>query len=141
MNKKHYANQARLKRHRRVRKRVEGTPVRPRLSVFRSATNIYAQVIDDAQRRTIVAASSNDPDFATFAKRGPALPDGEEVASAIKGLTANARIKQAWLVGELIAQRAKAQGIGKVVFDRGGYIYHGRVAALAEGARHGGLEF
>jgi large subunit ribosomal protein L18 len=141
MNKKHYANQARLKRHRRVRKRVEGTPVRPRLSVFRSATNIYAQVIDDAQRRTLVAASSNDPEFATFTKRGPALPDGEEVAPAIKGLTKNARVKQAWLVGELIAQRAKAQGIGKVVFDRGGYIYHGRVAALAEGARHGGLEF
>lgn len=141
MNKKHFANQARLKRHRRVRKRVEGTPVRPRLSVFRSATNIYAQVIDDAQRRTLVAASSNDPDFATFARGGPAMPDGEEVAPAIKGLAKNSRVKQAWLVGELIAQRAKAQGIGKVVFDRGGYIYHGRVAALAEGARHGGLEF
>jgi large subunit ribosomal protein L18 len=141
MNKKHNANQARLKRHRRVRKRVEGTVARPRLSVFRSAANIYAQVIDDTQRRTLVAASSNDPEFATFAKGGPALPEGEEVAQAIKGLTKNARVKQAWLVGELVAQRAKAQGIGKVVFDRGGYIYHGRVAALAEGARHGGLEF
>jgi large subunit ribosomal protein L18 len=141
MNKKHYANQARLKRHQRVRKRVSGTPIRPRLSVFRSATNIYAQVIDDTLGQTLVAASSNDPDFVTFAKRGPTMPDGEEVAPAIKGLSKNVRVKQAWLVGELVAQRAKAKGIGKVVFDRGGYIYHGRVAALAEGARHGGLEF
>ncbi len=141
MHKKHDANGARLKRHRRVRKRVSGTPVRPRLSVFRSATSIYAQVVDDSQGTTLVAASSNDSEFATFAKSGPAIPDGEEVAEAIKGLTKNSRVKQAWVVGELIAQRAKAKGIAKVVFDRGGYLYHGRVAAVAEGARHGGLEF
>jgi large subunit ribosomal protein L18 len=141
MHKKHDANQARLKRHRRVRKRVNGTTERPRLSVFRSATDIYAQVIDDAQGATIVAASTLDPELKKLAKGTPKMPEGEEVAEAIKGLTGNARVKQAWQVGELVAQRAKAKGIAKVVFDRGGYIYHGRVAAVAEGARHGGLEF
>lgn len=141
MYKKHYANQARLRRHRRVRKRVSGTPVRPRLSVFRSGTNIYAQVIDDNRGITLLAASSIEPDYASRAKKGIAIPEGDEVATAIKGLTKNKRVQQAWLVGEIVAERAKAKGIEKVVFDRGGYIYHGRVAALAEGARHGGLEF
>jgi large subunit ribosomal protein L18 len=140
MIKKHYANQARLRRHQRVRKRISGTAERPRLAVFRSSTHMYAQVIDDALGQTLVAASSNDPDFAKSAGKGPVIPE-EDVAEAIKGLTANRRVKQAWQVGELIAQRAKAHGIDKVVFDRGGYLYHGRVAALAEGARHAGLDF
>jgi large subunit ribosomal protein L18 len=143
MIKKQYANQARLRRHRRVRKKVAGTRERPRLAVFRSATHMYAQVIDDTLGRTLVAASSNDPEFAkTFGKtpKGSVIPE-EDVAEAIKGLTANRRVQQAWQVGQLIAQRAKAQGIEKVVFDRGGYLYHGRVAALAEGARHAGLDF
>ena len=140
MIKKQYANQARLRRHRRVRKKVSGTQERPRLAVFRSASHMYAQVIDDTLGRTLVAASSNDPDFAKSAGKGAAIPE-EDVADAIKGLTANRRVKQAWQVGELIAQKAKAQGIEKVVFDRGGYLYHGRVAALAEGARHAGLDF
>jgi len=143
MIKKNYANQARLRRHRRVRNKLAGTSARPRLAVFRSTTHMYAQVIDDTLGRTLAAASSNDPEFAkTFAKDAKsALIPEENVAEAFKGLAANRRVKQAWQVGQLIAQRAKAQGIEKVVFDRGGYLYHGRVAALAEGARYAGLDF
>jgi large subunit ribosomal protein L18 len=141
MIKKQYSNQARLRRHQRVRKKVSGTSQRPRLAVFRSATQIYAQVIDDTRNHTLVAASSRDPQFAAEAKKTEALTDNDETAVAIKGLSKNKRVVQAWQVGQVIAQRAKALGITAVVFDRGGYIYHGRVAALAEGARKGGLDF
>ena len=141
MIKKQYSNQARLRRHQRVRKKVSGTSQRPRLAVFRSATQIYAQVIDDTRNHTLVAASSRDPQFAAEAKKTEALSENDETAAAIKGLTKNKRVVQAWQVGQVIAQRAKALGITSVVFDRGGYIYHGRVAALAEGARKGGLDF
>ncbi len=165
MIKKQYANQSRVRRHLRVRKRVEGTPNRPRLSVFRSANDIYAQVIDDAQKRTLVFASSREADAAGVALAAldtlAATPapvaaetggDGAEpsaaagaaaggLPAALKGLDKNRRVRQAFQVGQLIAQRAKAAGIERVVFDRGGYIYHGRVAALAEGARAGGLDF
>lgn len=141
MIKKQYSNQARLRRHQRVRKKVSGTSQRPRLAVFRSATQIYAQVIDDTRNHTLVAASSRDPQFAAEAKKTEALTESDETAAAIKGLTQNKRVIQAWQVGQVIAQRAKALGITAVVFDRGGYIYHGRVAALAEGARKGGLDF
>ena len=141
MIKKQYSNQARLRRHQRVRKKVSGTSQRPRLAVFRSATQIYAQVIDDTRNHTLVAASSRDPQFAAEAKKTEALTESDETAAAIKGLTNNKRVIQAWQVGQVIAQRAKALGITSVVFDRGGYIYHGRVAALAEGARKGGLDF
>ncbi|HEX5158808.1 MAG TPA: 50S ribosomal protein L18 [Ktedonobacterales bacterium] len=141
MIKKQYSNQARLRRHQRVRKKVSGTSQRPRLAVFRSATQIYAQVIDDTRNHTLVAASSRDPQFAAEAKKTEALTESDETAAAIKGLTKNKRVVQAWQVGQVIAQRAKALGITAVVFDRGGYIYHGRVAALAEGARKGGLDF
>ncbi len=109
----------RLHRHKRVRGKVSGTPERPRLNVFRSETNIYAQIIDDTKGVTLVAASSLEKGF-----EGP----GSNCEAAKK-------------VGEAIAERAKAKGIEKVVFDRGGYLYHGRVQALAEGAREGGLEF
>jgi large subunit ribosomal protein L18 len=141
MIKKQYSNQARLRRHQRVRKKVSGTSQRPRLAVFRSATQIYAQVIDDTRNHTLVAASSRDPQFAAEAKKAEALTENDETAAAIKWLTNNKRVIQAWQVGQVIAQRAKALGITSVVFDRGGYIYHGRVAALAEGARKGGLDF
>ncbi|HKW23951.1 MAG TPA: 50S ribosomal protein L18 [Ktedonobacterales bacterium] len=141
MIKKQYSNQARLRRHQRVRKKVSGTSQRPRLAVFRSATQIYAQVIDDTRNHTLVAASSRDPQFAEEAKKTETLTESDETAAAIKGLTKNKRVVQAWQVGQVIAQRAKALGITSVVFDRGGYIYHGRVAALAEGARKGGLDF
>ena len=141
MIKKQYSNQARLRRHQRVRKKVSGTAARPRLAVFRSATQIYAQVIDDTRSHTLVAASSRDPQFADAAKNAPALEENDETAQAIKGLTQNKRFVQAWQFGQLIAQRATALGITSVVFDRGGYMYHGRVAALAEGARKGGLDF
>ncbi len=159
MIKKQYANQSRVRRHQRVRKKVAGTPSRPRLSVFRSANDIYAQVIDDAQRRTIVFASSREADAksvslaaldalasaatpaeGTEGGAGAAATEGS-MPAAIKGLANNRRVRQAFQVGQLIAQRAKAAGIERVVFDRGGYIYHGRVAALAEGARAGGLDF
>ncbi len=109
----------RLKRHKRVRAKISGTPERPRLNVFRSETNIYAQIIDDVNGKTLASASSLD--------------------KTLKGVGANC--EAAKKVGQLVAERAKAAGITTVVFDRGGYVYHGRVAALAEGAREGGLEF
>mgnify|MGYP000128192235 CR=1 FL=1 len=113
------SNKARLQRHKRVRAKINGTADRPRLDVFRSAKNIYAQVIDDVNGVTLVSASTLDKEF--------------------EGATGNK--EAARKVGKLVAERAKAKGIDTVVFDRGGYIYHGRVAELAEGAREGGLEF
>ena len=139
MIKKQYSNQGRLRRHARVRKKVSGSAARPRLSVFRSSNQIYAQVIDDTQGRTLTTASSRDPEYTEVAQNLAPLP--EELPEAIKGIAENRRVAQARAVGMLIASRAKALGIERVVFDRGGYIYHGRVAALAEGARAGGLEF
>ena len=115
-------NEQRKKRHQRVRRKVIGMPNKPRLNVFRSLSHIYAQVIDDLKGETMVAASSLDEEIK--AKRGD--------------LT---KTEQARLVGELVAQRASEAGIKQVVFDRGGYKYHGRVRALAEGARKGGLDF
>ena len=106
--------------HKRIRKKIEGTTERPRLAVFRSLNHIYAQVIDDLRGRTIAAASTAEPDF-----RGRS-----------KGNIAAAKE-----VGKLIAERAKEKGVTRVVFDRGGYIYHGRVQGLAEAAREAGLEF
>jgi large subunit ribosomal protein L18 len=116
------SNKIRLKRHFRVRNRVSGTTERPRLCVFRSNSNIYAQVIDDLKGNTLVAASSLD--------------------SVIKSKLENGGNKEAAKeVGKLIAERAIEKGIKAVVFDRGGFIYHGRVKELAEGAREAGLEF
>ena len=112
-------NAQRLKRHKRVRAKISGTPEMPRLNVFRSEANIYAQVIDDVNGVTLASASSLD--------------------KAIEGYGGN--IAAATAVGKLVAERAKAKGIETVVFDRGGYLYHGRVKALAEGAREGGLKF
>ncbi len=109
----------RIKRHKRVRSKISGTPVRPRLNVFRSGTNIYAQIIDDVNGVTLVSASSLEKGFAC---------EGTKTEAAK-------------LVGATVAERAKAKGIETVVFDRGGYVYQGRVAALAEGAREGGLQF
>jgi large subunit ribosomal protein L18 len=114
--------QGRRVRHLRIRARVIGTPERPRLAVFRSLNHIYAQVVDDTTGRTLAAVDSRAPDFRQKAKAG--------------GNVAAAKI-----VGELLAQRAKARGITQVVFDRGGYQYHGRVKALAEAARAAGLAF
>ena len=109
----------RIKRHNRVRGKISGTPERPRLNVYRSNANIYAQIIDDVNGVTLASASTLDKDF--------------------EGATGNK--EAARKVGKMVAERAKAKGIDTVVFDRGGYIYHGRVAELAEGAREGGLEF
>ena len=127
-----YKSEARKKRHRSLRKRVIGTAERPRLAVFRSAKHIYAQVIDDEQKKTIVATSDQkvDKSAAPAAKEG--AKDGAKVGAK------KARAKQ---VGTLIAQKCKEKGIEQVVFDRAGYKYHGRVSALAEGAREAGLKF
>lgn len=108
--------QSRRRIHFRIRKKVNGTPERPRLNVFRSNTSIYCQIVDDIKGHTIVAASSQE-------------------------LTSGTKTEQAVVVGKLIAEKAKAAGIETVVFDRGGYLYHGRVKALADGAREGGLNF
>lgn len=115
-------NESRQARQRRVRKKVSGTPNRPRLNVFRSLKNIYAQVIDDTTGVTIVSASSLE----------------KEVASQLSG-TGNK--EAARLVGKLVGERAQAKGIETVVFDRAGYIYHGRVKEVGEGAREAGLKF
>lgn len=202
MIKKFYANKARLQRHRRMRNHLAGTEMRPRLSVFRSSGHIYAQIIDDATGRTLVAASSLDETLRNFqparketsaaqskaalqeeqeearveaaASTGPARGKGAKaekapakgaqqqrgrtvqaktvLPSAQKGekktpvealaaIADNRKVALAREVGKLVAQRAKEKGVSRVVFDRGGYAYHGRVAALAEGAREVGLEF
>ena len=119
MIKRPNTNAQRLKRHKRVRGKISGTPEMPRLNVFRSEANIYAQVIDDTTGVTLASASSLDKSITGY---------GGNVAAATA-------------VGKLVAERALAKGIENVVFDRGGYLYHGRVQALAEGAREGGLKF
>lgn len=119
MVKKADTNKARLKRHRRVRGKIQGTNERPRLNVFRSTNNIYAQLIDDIKGVTLASASTLDKDLNGY---------GGNKEAARK-------------VGKLIAERAAQKGIREVVFDRGGYIFHGRVKELAEGAREGGLKF
>ena len=112
------SNKQRLNRHRRVRGKISGTPERPRLCVFRSANHIYVQIIDDVNGKTLCAASSQD-----------------------KSVTKGSNKEGARAVGKLIAEKAKSAGIENVVFDRGGYLYHGRVAELAAGAREAGLKF
>jgi large subunit ribosomal protein L18 len=115
-------NKARLKRHLRVRKKITGTSERPRLNIFRSSKHMYAQIIDDTKGVTLVSASTQDKELREQ------ISNGGNVEAARK-------------VGRLIAERAKAKGLEKVVFDRGGYLYHGRVQALADAAREAGLEF
>jgi ribosomal protein L18 len=199
MIKKFHANQARLRRHQRIRRRLEGSTERPRLNVFRSGHHIYAQVIDDTTGRTLAAASSLDESLHDFqppapvastsetrqeeapaveaAEAAPAKAKGAKVEKAAKGgqsqkggkggpaaatkialpqaekgstktpvealvaISSNRKVALAREVGKLVAQRAKEQGVSQVVFDRGGYAYHGRVASLAEGAREVGLKF
>ncbi|MGO4372249.1 50S ribosomal protein L18 [Paenibacillus sp. YIM B09110] len=115
-------NKARLKRHLRVRKKINGTAARPRLSVFRSSKHMYAQLIDDVAGVTIASASTMDKELTE------AVGNGGNIEAATK-------------VGQLIAQRAQAKGVTQIVFDRGGYLYHGRISALATAAREAGLEF
>ncbi len=115
-------NQDRKKRHQRVRRKVKGTAATPRLCVYRSLNNIYAQVIDDEKGNTLAAASTLD----------------KELKGTLEGKTKN---EQAKMVGELVAKKAMAKGVENVVFDRGGYLYTGRVQSLADGAREAGLKF
>jgi large subunit ribosomal protein L18 len=120
MSKAQKLREGRIRRHRRVRKKVRGTADRPRLAVFRSNNHITAQVIDDVTGRTLAAASTTEKDLRS-------------------GATGNK--DAAKKIGNLVADRAKAAGVSKVVFDRGGFMYHGRIAAVADGARENGLEF
>lgn len=115
-------SQARERRHARVRKQVVGTANRPRLNVYKSLTGIYAQIIDDSEGNTLISASTVD----------------KELREKMKGLK---KIEQANAIGKAVAERAKSKGISSVVFDRGGFRYVGRVKALADGAREGGLQF
>ncbi|HUZ70397.1 MAG TPA: 50S ribosomal protein L18 [Candidatus Saccharimonadales bacterium] len=121
---KHDRRAARARRHRRVRKHVSGTAARPRLAVFRSLRHIGAQLVDDATGHTIVAASTTEPGLRSIL--------GDANACTTAGATA---------IGKTISERAKAAGVDTVVFDRAGYLFHGRVKALAEAAREGGLKF
>ncbi|MCC7357891.1 MAG: 50S ribosomal protein L18 [Anaerolineales bacterium] len=119
---KYNRRESRARRHDRVRATITGTPERPRLNIFRSLLHIYAQVIDDSTGQTLVSASTIDA----------------ELRSQMVG---KQKAEQAKLVGQAVAARAQAKGLKQVVFDRGGYRYHGRVKAVADGAREGGLEF
>jgi large subunit ribosomal protein L18 len=120
---------ARVRRHVRVRRKIAGTAERPRLAVYRSNRHIYAQLVDDDAARTLIAASDRD------VRAGGAEKAGGATKAGVQGKTEPAKA-----VGELLAERAKAAGIDRVVFDRGGRLFHGRVAALAEGAREKGLQ-
>lgn len=122
MLKKADKNAKRLQRHKRVRKKISGTTQRPRLCVFRSSNNIYAQIIDDTNRVTLVSASSLEAEVKSAVSHG-----GNKEAAK--------------MVGQLVAKKAVEKGITEVVFDRGGYLYHGRIQELAEGAREAGLKF
>ena len=122
MIKKVNKNKKRQKRHMRLRNKIQGTPERPRLNIFRSSMNIYAQVIDDTQGFTIASASSKD----------------KEIAEKVNGLN---KTEAAKIVGQEVAKKAMEKGVETVIFDRGGYLYHGRVKSLADGARESGLKF
>ncbi len=122
MLKKVNRNKKRVERHNKIRNKIVGTPERPRLNVYRSSNNIYAQIIDDVAGNTIAQASTKD----------------KEIVAKVAELT---KVDAAKLIGAEIAKRAQEKGIKSVVFDRGGYLYHGRVKSLAEGARENGLDF
>lgn len=122
-NKKDDKTLARLRRKKRIRKKVHGTPERPRLVVFRSAKHIYAQLVDDVNQKTLTGVSTITP----------------ALREELQNVTG--KVEKAKIVGKAIAEKAKELGVSRVVFDRGGYRYHGRVKAVAEGAREGGLEF
>ena len=153
---------ARRRRHERVRARVQGTPERPRLCVFRSLRHIYVQVIDDTRGHTLLAVSTLDPEVQTEASAASAASEAKaaaaqpeagrgkkkqdksseaSTASTTSAVNGKAKTQLAVAVGHVLARRALAAGIKSVVFDRGGYMYHGRVRALAEAARKGGLDF
>lgn len=121
-------NEVRNRVHERIREKMTGTPQRPRLNVYRSLNHIYAQVVDDTAGKIIVAASTNEG-------------AGEGTGKAIKAKKTGGNVASAKALGKTIAERAMTKGISKVVFDRGGYIYHGRVKALADAAREAGLQF
>jgi len=155
-------NEIRWRIHQRIRRKVRGTPERPRLAIFRSLSHIYAQIVDDTKGQTLVAAASSEEAFrggaavpapapepapeapAAETKKGAKGGKGDQKAAKKAAPPAKAsggNVAGAKLIGKTIAERAKGKGIKQVVFDRGGYIYHGRVKALADAARAAGLEF
>ena len=153
-------NEIRYRIHKRIRRKVRGTPERPRLAIFRSLSHIYAQIVDDTKGQTLVSAASSDKSFTSGAAAPAPEPAPEAApAKAEKGgkgekgekkapkkaappvKASGGNVAGAKLIGKTIAERAKQKGIKHVVFDRGGYIYHGRVKALADAARAAGLEF
>ncbi len=154
-------NEIRWRIHKRIRRKVHGTPERPRLAIFRSLSHIYAQLVDDTQGKTLVAAASSEKALhGAIAAPAPApaeaAPEAAPQAPPAKGgkgdkkgakkaappvKVSGGNVAGAKLIGKTIAERAKEKGIKQVVFDRGGYIYHGRVKALADAAREAGLEF
>jgi len=155
-------NEIRWRIHQRIRRKVRGTPERPRLAIFRSLSHIYAQIVDDTKGQTLVAAASSEEAFrggaavpAPAPEPAPEAPPAEAKKSAKGGKgdqkaakkaappakASGGNVAGAKLIGKTIAERAKGKGIKQVVFDRGGYIYHGRVKALADAARAAGLEF
>ena len=152
-------NEIRGRIHKRIRSKVRGTPQRPRLAVFRSLTHIYAQIIDDTRSQTLVAASSSEKTLLKGAAASAPVAAAPAKAEAPKGEKVDKGEKKggkkaapplrirggnvggAKLIGRTIAERAKEHGIKRVVFDRGGYLYHGRIKALADAAREAGLEF
>jgi large subunit ribosomal protein L18 len=134
-------NQKRDHIHDRIRKKMQGTAERPRLNVYRSLNHIYAQVIDDLHGTTLVSASSAEGNKAEGKKPEGKKAEGEKAEGEKKAPRTGGNVAAAKALGKVIAERAKAKGVSKVVFDRGGYIYHGRVKALADAAREAGLQF
>ncbi len=132
-------NDVRVRVHSRIRQRVRGSGERPRLAVFRSLKHIYAQVIDDRKGHTLAAASSGESGGEKKSDEKKSEKQSEKTQAKV--VASGGNVAGAKQVGKLIAERAKAQGVTKVVFDRGGYLYHGRVKALADAAREAGLEF
>src|SRR5437588_3533574 len=139
----HSKNEVRLRIHKRIREKMTGTAQRPRLNIYRSLNHVYVQLIDDTECKTLLSASSNE---GTGKKSGKSAvkSEGEKPAAGekkSKTKSTGGNLASAKAVGKAIAERAKQKGISKVVFDRGGYLYHGRIKALADAAREAGLQF
>ena len=138
----HSKNEVRQRIHKRIREKMAGTARRPRLNIYRSLNHLYVQLIDDTEGKTLLSASTNEGSGAKAAK-GAGKVAGEKPAGEkkSKSKSTGGNLASAKTVGKTIAERAKQKGITKVVFDRGGYLYHGRVKALADAAREAGLQF
>lgn len=140
----HSKNEVRLRIHKRIREKMTGTAERPRLNIYRSLNHVYVQLIDDTEGKTLLSASSNEGSGKKAGKASSAKSEGEKPGAGekkSKTKSTGGNLASAKAVGKAIAERAKQKGISKVVFDRGGYLYHGRIKALADAAREAGLQF